>query len=378
MAALAANVRTKIVGDWSSAPFQGIGAELPAQYTSLLAAVRAALGNVFSANGAVSFFISPTGKHCPTELTSKPKRTRAPSREEVTAILVALKEMPLERAAVAIAAMLGTRPGESRGLRWSDWDRAGQQISIQRAVWHTYEGDPKTPQSVRMVAVSEELRQILLSLWQVQGRPVDGYILAGTRKDKDGKLRPVILDNLSKRSIRDALNRCVTCGEARIDTVIATSETGGGHEKIGLPAILPSACRRFPHHHAFASTNRLDDCPPEPRHASAASDELGKIVSCATNGSSLNSANGNGRAPLSPRLVEMLRLLAAGKQNIEIAAAMSISVKTVETYRERLMYRLNLHSTSDLVRYAISRNLVNGPRQAPDRIDRLAPIVPAL
>jgi hypothetical protein len=64
MAALPSNIRTKIAGDWSTAPFQGIGAVLPPQYTSLLAAIRYGLGNAFSTNGAVTFFISPTGKHC--------------------------------------------------------------------------------------------------------------------------------------------------------------------------------------------------------------------------------------------------------------------------------------------------------------------------
>jgi RHS repeat-associated protein len=64
MAALPSNVRTKIAGDWSTAPFQGIGAVIPPQYTSLLAAISYGLGNAFSNNGSVSFFISPTGKHC--------------------------------------------------------------------------------------------------------------------------------------------------------------------------------------------------------------------------------------------------------------------------------------------------------------------------
>jgi len=57
------------------------------------------------------------------ESATEPGKPQAAARGEVKGILAALKEMPLERAAVAIMAMLGTRPGEARGLRWEDWDR---------------------------------------------------------------------------------------------------------------------------------------------------------------------------------------------------------------------------------------------------------------
>jgi RHS repeat-associated protein len=63
MAVLPSNVRTKIAGDWSIAAFQGIGALIPAPYTSVFAAVRYALGSAFSSNGAITFFISPSGSH---------------------------------------------------------------------------------------------------------------------------------------------------------------------------------------------------------------------------------------------------------------------------------------------------------------------------
>ena len=47
----------------------------------------------------------------------KPEKTRAATPQQVKAILHALRARPLERAAVAIMALLGTRPGECRGLR---------------------------------------------------------------------------------------------------------------------------------------------------------------------------------------------------------------------------------------------------------------------
>jgi len=60
----------------------------------------------------------------------------------------------------------------------------------------------------------------------------------------------------------------------------------------------------------------------------------------------------------SPREREVLRFLADGKSNKEIGAILDISTRTVESYRARIMIKLNLHSTAALVRYAIRNNIV--------------------
>jgi DNA-binding NarL/FixJ family response regulator len=57
---------------------------------------------------------------------------------------------------------------------------------------------------------------------------------------------------------------------------------------------------------------------------------------------------------LTPREEEVLRLLALGHSNKEIAAALSISVKTVETHRASGMARLGVTSRAALVRFAIA------------------------
>jgi integrase len=137
------------------------------------------------------------------ESAMAPKRTVAATFEEVQGYLRALKGLPLERAAVGIMALSGVRPSEARGLRWEEWDRAKQHIAVRRGVWHRIVGTTKTEQSERFVTVSDELREILLDLWEAQGSPISGYILAGPRKSQ-----PVILDNLAKRSIVPALSRC--------------------------------------------------------------------------------------------------------------------------------------------------------------------------
>jgi integrase len=76
-----------------------------------------------------------------------------------------------------------------------------EHIAIKRAVWHTVESTPKTPGSVRFVTVPPELREVLLSLWNDQGSPMGGYILA--RAD-GGRVN---LDNMAKRTIIPTLEK---------------------------------------------------------------------------------------------------------------------------------------------------------------------------
>lgn len=62
--------------------------------------------------------------------------------------------------------------------------------------------------------------------------------------------------------------------------------------------------------------------------------------------------------PLTLREVEVLRFIVNGHTNRQIASALNISVRTVETHRSNLMDKLNLHSRVDLVRYAAEHNLM--------------------
>ena len=61
---------------------------------------------------------------------------------------------------------------------------------------------------------------------------------------------------------------------------------------------------------------------------------------------------------LTSREREVLQLLAEGKSTKEIAAALAISVKTVETHRANLMRTLGLASISELVRYAVRNRII--------------------
>jgi len=64
-------------------------------------------------------------------------------------------------------------------------------------------------------------------------------------------------------------------------------------------------------------------------------------------------------AELTPREQEVLTHIAEGDTNREIAEALVISVKTVDRHRENIMQKLNLHSRVELVKYAISKGLIN-------------------
>jgi len=62
---------------------------------------------------------------------------------------------------------------------------------------------------------------------------------------------------------------------------------------------------------------------------------------------------------LSEREREILRLLAEGHTNAEIAQKLNLSVKTVETYRTRIMEKLHLRTRAELVRYALRKGLIS-------------------
>jgi DNA-binding NarL/FixJ family response regulator len=62
---------------------------------------------------------------------------------------------------------------------------------------------------------------------------------------------------------------------------------------------------------------------------------------------------------LTSREREVLQLIAEGKTNKEIATSLNLSVYTVEAHRGRLMEKLNLHSTGELVRFAVRSGLVD-------------------
>jgi DNA-binding NarL/FixJ family response regulator len=61
------------------------------------------------------------------------------------------------------------------------------------------------------------------------------------------------------------------------------------------------------------------------------------------------------------REVEIIRFLAQGKANKEIAAELGITIRTAETHRARIMLKLGLHSLAELIHYAIRHKIFTAP-----------------
>lgn len=64
------------------------------------------------------------------------------------------------------------------------------------------------------------------------------------------------------------------------------------------------------------------------------------------------------RNSLTPREREIVQLLSEGKSSKEVASVLGISVKTAETHRANIMRKLDLHSVSGLVRYAVRNQII--------------------
>jgi len=69
---------------------------------------------------------------------------------------------------------------------------------------------------------------------------------------------------------------------------------------------------------------------------------------------------------LTPREREVVQLLVDGKTAKEVAASLGLSVKTVETHRSNVMRKLQIHSVSELVLYAVRNNIICAE---PSRVD---------
>jgi DNA-binding NarL/FixJ family response regulator len=77
-------------------------------------------------------------------------------------------------------------------------------------------------------------------------------------------------------------------------------------------------------------------------------------------GSCWNLAHTNsGRAEfLSDREMEVLVLIGSGKQASDIAEELNISVKTVSTYRSRILSKLNMETSAQIIRYSLQHGLL--------------------
>jgi two-component system response regulator NreC len=84
----------------------------------------------------------------------------------------------------------------------------------------------------------------------------------------------------------------------------------------------------------------------------------GKVVASLV-GKTTSGPNGN-RSELSDRETDVVRLIAQGYSNKEIAAKLNVSIKSVETYKTRSMEKLGLRSRTDFVRFALHQGWLEG------------------
>jgi two-component system response regulator NreC len=63
-------------------------------------------------------------------------------------------------------------------------------------------------------------------------------------------------------------------------------------------------------------------------------------------------------SPLTPREIEVVKLLAGGKSNKEVASTLGVSTRTIESHRNHIMHKMNFASFSELIRFALRTNLV--------------------
>jgi DNA-binding NarL/FixJ family response regulator len=77
-------------------------------------------------------------------------------------------------------------------------------------------------------------------------------------------------------------------------------------------------------------------------------------------GSSEASVNATGKpsSPLTDRELQVVQLLAEGKSNKEVAGALGVSTRTVESHRNHIMHKMNFASFSELIRFAVRSSLV--------------------
>jgi integrase len=125
------------------------------------------------------------------------KPTHATSPTDVMRMLHALHGHTKAKAAIGLCYFAGLRPGEARGLEWTDYD--GDILTVRRSVWRKHTTAPKTEQASAPLPVIQPLRELLDELHLVQGNPTTGPILRG----ENG--RPLNLDMLSRVVIRPVL-----------------------------------------------------------------------------------------------------------------------------------------------------------------------------
>lgn len=120
--------------------------------------------------------------------------------------------------------------------------------------------------------------------------------------------------------------------------------------QLGGPDVMEEALRAGAHGYVRKQSS--------PAELLCAVDAVRRGATFFSPGLSIRSADGSG-AGLSPREREIVALLAEGLSSREIGRALHVSPRTVDTHRTRILRKLGLHKTPQLVRFAIRTGLVD-------------------
>ena len=104
----------------------------------------------------------------------------------------------------------------------------------------------------------------------------------------------------------------------------------------------------------------LKDVPTDEVKAAIDTVMRGERYLCTGAEASLSPVTADGREPLTSREQTILLELAQGKSNKEVALALDISVRTVETHRKNIKRKLGISSTAGLTRYALENGVLQG------------------
>lgn len=104
----------------------------------------------------------------------------------------------------------------------------------------------------------------------------------------------------------------------------------------------------------------LKDVPTDDLHDAILRVHAGETYLCTGAEARLSPGTSDGREPLTGREQTVLLELAQGKSNKEVAVALDISVRTVETHRKNIRRKLGISSTAGLTRYALEHGVLQG------------------
>lgn len=262
-------------------------------------------------------------------------QTRATSGDWATAALEAIAEGGV--AAVAVEE-LAPRVGAPEGSFYGHFQDRAELLEAALDLW----------EKTRTDAIIEELEDVEDPLERLRRACAICFT-----SPYAGRIEPALTSEQAGDGIQAVLQRVT---ERRIDFLAQTFMEVGFEplEARQRAAIMYSTYLGF-----FAAQGHAEAIPQRGSALDAYVDELVQMLT------SVRTTAGNeepsvqaAEDPLTTRQREVLRLLALGHTNQEIAEALVLSVRTVETHRSHVMQKLRITSRAELVRYALERGLL--------------------